>query len=369
MRLSLRLLLALPLLGLLAAAAQQGSDPSDPEAGERGRSSYLGRDIARTMHWTGAEWLMRASRDEEENSKLLFENLQLTDGEVACDFGCGNGFYTLPMAAAVGEKGAVFAVDIQQEMLELLGLRVKEAGLENVRPVLGTISDPKLPKASCDAIVQIDVYHELSHPVTTLKHLRNALTEDGELILVEFRLEDREVPIKLKHKMSKAQMLLEMKANGLSFAREFDELPWQHLVAFTRDPDFPREAGQTIAEGSAVAEGFARAWKRGDLQEIGGYLGRRVRTLRDGATETTASDAWLARWLELREAAGESFWANGYGAAEVATRALDTDGAAPRVELTLSQGDNAQRWLFERDAEGPWTMVEEQLVGSWKSSR
>ncbi len=369
MRVSLRLLLALPLFCLVAAAAQQRPDASDPEAGERGRSSYLGRDIARTMHWTGAEWLMRASRDEEENSKLLFEQLQLAEGEVACDFGCGNGFYTLPMAEAVGEDGAVFAVDIQQEMLELLGLRVKEAGLENVRPVLGTISDPKLPKSSCDAIVQIDVYHELSHPVTTLKHLRDALTETGELILVEFRLEDREVPIKLKHKMSKAQMLLEMKANGLSFAREFDELPWQHLVAFSRDEEFPREEGQAIAEGSAVAEGFARAWKRGDLQEIGGYLGRRVRTLRDGETETTTRDAWLMRWRELRETAGESFWTSGYGAAEVATRALEPAGAAPRVELTLTQGDNVQRWLFERDAEGPWTMVEEQLVGSWTSAR
>lgn len=369
MRLSLRLLLALPLLGLLAAAPQQDSDSSDPEAGERGRADYLGRDIARTMHWTGAEWLMRASRDEEENSGLLFEQLQLTAGETACDFGCGNGFYTLPMAAAVGEEGAVFAVDIQQEMLELLGLRVKEAGLENVRPVLGTISDPKLPKASCDAIVQIDVYHELSHPVTTLKHLRDALTEEGELILVEFRLEDREVPIKLKHKMSKAQMILEMKANGLVWSREFNELPWQHIVAFTRDAEFPREEGQTLAEGIAVAEGFARAWKRGDLQEIGGYLGRRVRTLRDGATEATARDAWLTRWSDLREAAGESSWENGYGAAEATTRALETGVAAPRIELTLRQGDSVQRWLFERDAEGPWTMVEEQLVGSWKSQR
>ena len=146
MRPSPRLLLALPLLGLFAAAPPQdpaAPDPSDPEAGERGRSSYLGRDIARTMHWTGAEWLMRASRDEEENSELLFEQLQLSEGEVACDFGCGNGFYTLPMAEAVGETGAVYAVDIQQEMLELLGLRVKQAGLGNVRPVLGTIRDPR----------------------------------------------------------------------------------------------------------------------------------------------------------------------------------------------------------------------------------
>jgi ubiquinone/menaquinone biosynthesis C-methylase UbiE len=161
--------------------------------------------------------------------------LDLKPGQAVCDMGCGNGFYTLQMAPMVGEKGVVYAVDIQQEMLHLLHERAKEAGVKNIKPILGTLIDPKLPDTSCDLILLVDVYHEFSHPEHMLRAMRKALKPTGRIALVEFRLEDPEVPIKLLHKMSKEQILKEFPANGFKLIDEFDRLPWQHVMFFQRD--------------------------------------------------------------------------------------------------------------------------------------
>jgi predicted methyltransferase len=81
----------------------------------------------------------------------------------------------------------------------------------------------------------VDVYHEFSHPVEMLAAMRKALKPDGQLVLVEFRAEDKMVPIKPEHKMSKAQIHKEMNANGFVMKREFDGLPWQHLMFFGKN--------------------------------------------------------------------------------------------------------------------------------------
>ncbi|HEX3655425.1 MAG TPA: methyltransferase domain-containing protein [Pirellulales bacterium] len=193
---------------------------------------YQGRDIAQTMHYTGAPWLVRESRQREEDCQLLLDALHLQPGQTVCDMGCGNGFYTLQMAERVGPTGRVFAVDVQSEMLHMLAERAREAGLKNIKPVLGTLVDPKLPAGQFDLILLVDVYHEFSHPEEMLAAMRQALKPHGRLALAEFRLEDPDVPIKLLHKMSKKQVLKEFPPNGLKLVEQFDKLPWQHLMFF-----------------------------------------------------------------------------------------------------------------------------------------
>lgn len=196
---------------------------------------YMGREIAQTMHYTGAPWLVRESRQREEDCQTLLEVLKVQPGQVVCDMGCGNGFYTLPLARLVGGEGRVLAVDIQQEMLRLLEARAKEEGLENIEPVLGLPHDPLLPEGALDLVLLVDVYHELSHPQQMLQAIRRSLKPEGRIVLVEFRLEDPDVPIKLLHKMSKAQIMKELPANGYKLVEQFDGLPWQHVMFFTRD--------------------------------------------------------------------------------------------------------------------------------------
>jgi len=214
-----------------ATRAAAGSEQSIPP----GRTHYMGREIAQTMHWRGATWLMRKTREEEEHASRLMEALHIKEGQTVCDLGCGNGYHTLRLAKRVGPSGKVLAVDIQIEMLKFLEKRLAEQDISNVEKILSTLADPKLPENSCDMILLVDVYHEFSHPELMLAAMRRALKPKGRLVLVEFRSEDPDVPIKRLHKMSKEQINKELLPNGYRLAEEFDELPWQHVMMFERD--------------------------------------------------------------------------------------------------------------------------------------
>ncbi len=214
------------------------TSPLAAQTGAPALKHYMGREIAQTMHYLGAPWLTREERDREEDCRTMLEQLKVQPGQVICDMGCGNGFYTLQLAKLTGETGQVLAVDIQSEMLTLLRQAAQKAKLPQIKPVHGTVIDPKLPDGSVDLILCVDVYHEFSHPEHMLRAMRKALKPTGRVALVEFRLEDESVPIKLLHKMSKAQIMKEFPANGFKLSSQFDGLPWQHLMFFARDDDW-----------------------------------------------------------------------------------------------------------------------------------
>lgn len=203
---------------------------------------YLGRQIAPTMSASGADWLTRESREREEQPIKLLLSLELKPKQQVCDFGCGNGYYTLHLARRVGPGGKVFAVDIQQEMLTLLEGRARPRGLNNIVPILATLTDPKLPLRQLDFVLMVDVYHELSEPTAILRAIHASLNETGRIAIVEFREEDPEVPILPLHKMSQAQVMKEIGANGFKLVGQFDQLPWQHVLFFSRDDSpLPRQ--------------------------------------------------------------------------------------------------------------------------------
>jgi ubiquinone/menaquinone biosynthesis C-methylase UbiE len=154
---------------------------------------------------------------------------------VVADIGAGSGYFTFPLAEKVGPKGKVLAVDIQQEMLDLIRSRAKEKKLANVEPVLGTETDPKLPEAAVDLMLMVDVYHEFSEPVAMTQAMVKALKSGGKLVFVEFRLEDEKVPIKLVHKMSEKQVIKEMAPFPLRHVKTIEDLPWQHVIVFEKE--------------------------------------------------------------------------------------------------------------------------------------
>jgi len=229
-------LIALGLLLCIIAPRATGEEADVPPA----LKEYKGREIAQTMHFLGAPWLTRESRDREEDCETMLESLKIKPGDIVCDMGCGNGFYTLKLAKLVGKRGKVIAVDIQREMLGLLDDRAKQEKVSNIDTVLGTVVDPKLPKEAVDLVLLVDVYHEFSHPEQMLAAIRKSLKPTGRVALVEFRAEDPNVPIKPLHKMSKEQIMKEFPPNGFKLVEEFDKLPWQHLMFFQRD-DAPKK--------------------------------------------------------------------------------------------------------------------------------
>ena len=206
-----------------------------PRPEEEARRTYLGRVLAQPMSHLGASWLVRPERDQEENASLSFRQLQLKPGMTVCDLGCGNGYWTLPMAREVGSDGKVLAVDIQVEMLQKLRERSAKFNYRHIEPIRSTVNDPKLPEKEVDLLLMVDVYHEFSHPESMLWGIRRSLKPNGVVALLEYREEDPRVPIKPLHKMSKNQIQKEYRENGFKLVREFNKLPWQHLMFFARD--------------------------------------------------------------------------------------------------------------------------------------
>jgi ubiquinone/menaquinone biosynthesis C-methylase UbiE len=197
---------------------------------------YHDREIANVMSHQGAPWLERPERQEEERPQLLLELLALRPGDVVADIGAGSGYHTRRLAEAVGPTGNVFAVEIQPEMLGILTNRLRIEGITNVVPVLGSITDPNLPEAALDVALLVDVYHEFSHPYEMMEGICRALKPGGRAVLVEYRAEDPEVPIKELHKMSAAQVRHEMSAHPVVWERTVsDRLPWQHYFEFRKE--------------------------------------------------------------------------------------------------------------------------------------
>ncbi len=235
----------LALLLLLSAPFACGADERPAEAAyvrlpQRPRDgigvAYFGREIAQVMGHEGAGWLERAGREAEERTDLLLKALDLKPGDKVADVGAGSGYFSWRMAKLVGDQGKVLAVDIQQQMLDLLMANMARRGVaERVQPVLGTVSDPMLPPGSVDVILLVDVYHEFDHPYEMSRAMIRALKPGGRLVIVEYRGEDPEVHIKPLHKMTVAQMRREFAIHPVILDRVDAQLPQQHIFVFRRN--------------------------------------------------------------------------------------------------------------------------------------
>lgn len=231
---------ALPLLSsasVAAAARAAAADaryervlPSPDGIGKR----YMGREIAGVMGWEGAQWLEREARAREERPELLLRELALAPGQTVADIGAGTGYYTWQLAKQVGPGGRVYAVDVQPQMISMLDSQMAKRGVRNVVSVLGSETAVKLPPASIDLAIMVDVYHELAYPSELLDSLVEALKPGGRVVFVEYRAEDPAVAIKPLHKMSERQVRREATAHGLKWERSIESLPIQHAIVFRK---------------------------------------------------------------------------------------------------------------------------------------
>lgn len=220
------------------ATAQASEDASSvyalrtPDPDGTGRV-YMGREIALVMGHRAAGWLERPDREAEEKPDRVVREMALAPDAVVADIGAGTGYFSFRIADVV-PKGRVYAVDIQPQMLEIIDRRVKHFDVGNVRTILGSSVDPRLPAGEVDAVLLVDAYHEFSHPKEMGEGIARALAPGGRLYLVEYRGEVPEIPIKPLHKMTTAQARRELEAAGLRWVEVRAFLPEQHFMVFEK---------------------------------------------------------------------------------------------------------------------------------------
>lgn len=222
------LVLSLLLLGIACSPSPAAGPQPQPAA------QTPERKPAAVFSHAYADWLERPGRLEKEKPDEVVRIMNLKDGDVVADIGAGTGFYTRRIARAVAPTGKVYANDIQPEMLDKLKELAAQEGIANIVPVLGTETDPNLPKGEIDWIILVDVYHEFQQPEPMLAKIREALKPNGRVALIEYRAEGESAShISPPHRMSVEQVLSEWEPAGFTLMETVETLPSQHLFLFT----------------------------------------------------------------------------------------------------------------------------------------
>ena len=164
-------------------------------------------------------WADEASRDKAGEAAKVIRLLGIGAGQSVADIGAGSGYYTVRVSPVVGPRGRVIAQDVIPRYLADLKRRVRREGLGNVRFVLGSASDPKLPPASVDTALMIHMYHEVAQPYALLGRLRASLKRGGQLAIVDL---DRSAEA---HGMPKALLVCEVRAVGYDLVSITDLSP------------------------------------------------------------------------------------------------------------------------------------------------
>lgn len=124
-------------------------------------------------------------RERNLQPDRVMDILGIKAGSDVADVGAGSGWLTVRAARRVGEDGLVYAVEINADYLKYIEERAAREKLSNVRTVLSTEDDPRLPDASVDAVIILKTYHELAQPIRLLRHVRRAMRAGGRLGIID----------------------------------------------------------------------------------------------------------------------------------------------------------------------------------------
>ena len=126
-----------------------------------------------------------ADREQWNKPDQIMDALKIADGSSVADIGAAGGWFTVRLARRVGPNGVVYAEDIQPEMLEAIRRRLQRENISNVRLVLGTTRDSRLPHG-LDAILMNDVYNAVENPIAVLKDAAESIKPQGRIGVVDF---------------------------------------------------------------------------------------------------------------------------------------------------------------------------------------
>jgi len=143
---------------------------------------YVGQDLLATLQRLD---IVERERDEWQRPAEILRALDVHDGSIVADLGCGSGYFTLKLASSVGPRGRVLAVDVRWLPLFVLRVRGWGRGIDNVRVITGRADDPRLPNHAVDAVLVLNTYHELEHASAVLAHVHRALRAGGRLVVVD----------------------------------------------------------------------------------------------------------------------------------------------------------------------------------------
>jgi SAM-dependent methyltransferase len=154
------------------------------------RDEELFKALARKAWSNGYLWMLeREQRAEYQQKDRVLESLGLNPGTFVADVGAGSGYFSIPIAKAIGPEGTLLATDIRQEMLDYIARRARIEQLDNVELLLAKPDDPMLPPGKANLILMVDVYHYITDSAARVafgRKLREGLAPGGRLVVIDF---------------------------------------------------------------------------------------------------------------------------------------------------------------------------------------
>jgi ubiquinone/menaquinone biosynthesis C-methylase UbiE len=172
-------------------------------------------------------------RAEWQKPEKVVDHLLIKQGDIIADIGAGTGFFTMLFAQRVGKNGMVYAVDVDENMVQYVEKRAKKEGLNNVKTILATPNEPLLPKSSTDVIFICDTYLFFENREQYLARLRDSLKNDGHLAIVSFNMKAEIPGAPPSHKMiPRERTIQEAEKAGFALEAEYFFLPYQDFLVF-----------------------------------------------------------------------------------------------------------------------------------------
>lgn len=206
------------------------------------QSNAVGSGARRSRLFSpGSLGLLEApDRDQWQKPDLIMDALKIAEGDIVAELGAAGGWFTARLARRVGPNGLVYAEDIQPTMLEAIRRqRVQREGLSNIRTVLGTPTDPKLP-SGLDAVLIADAYHEMDDPArpdvvrVLLQNIASALKADGRLGIVDYTSGGGGPGPAADERVNPDAVVRAAEAAGLTLRAREQVPPFQFLLVFGR---------------------------------------------------------------------------------------------------------------------------------------
>ena len=174
-------------------------------------------------------------RDSWQRPDQIMDALRIYDGNVVADLGAGGGWFTVRLARRVGPNGRVYAEDVQHLMLQSIERRVTREGLErNVITTLGTALDPKLPIGALDAVLIVDAYNEMEHPVVLLRNLARSLKPNGRIGIVDYTREGLGPGPPMDEREDPQRVIKDAMEAGLRLTSREHFLRYQYMLVFEK---------------------------------------------------------------------------------------------------------------------------------------
>lgn len=171
------------------------------------------------------------------NPEAVISQLQIKEGMKIADFGCGHGYFSLPLAKMVGNTGKVFAVDVLQDSLDNVKSKAELEGLNNIETIRGNLEKEggsTLPKVDCDFVVLANILYQSQKKEDIIKEALRVLKVQGRLVIVDWRADDLTIGPQEGWRVSEDQIKEVCRKNGALFLQNFQTGNYHYGLIFVK---------------------------------------------------------------------------------------------------------------------------------------